>query len=153
MYRVLNTTRYQAPSFFTVKPIYFTRAFSELFIFIFCSLLPKLYLQILLFKYTSMTVKDNKSSQACGTSQDRNTIPFTIRGLQQHLEMPYLQSQQKCSSKENFKNKYLTHSPPQDFFLAEIMENKNAAHNLLHCVVQLLLSICTSLIFIELRTQ
>lgn len=65
----------------------------------------------------------------------------------------YLQSQQKCSSKENFKNKYLTHSPPQDFFLAEIMENKNAAHNLLHCVVQLLLSICTSLIFIELRTQ
>lgn len=54
---------------------------------------------------------ERQQSQARGTSQDRNTIHLTIKRAAMAFKMPNLQSQQNCSSKENFKNEHLTHSP------------------------------------------
>lgn len=54
-----------------------------------------------------MKVKDNKLSQVCGTLQDRNIIHLDRRRLQWLLKILYLQSQQICSSKENFNNRHL----------------------------------------------
>lgn len=104
-----NSRQHQLPAFCTIRvvlPIYFTRAFSGLFTFMHCSPLPRLPLQVLVFRRTPGKVADNKAAGTGHLAGQEDNSPRWRMAATALKTLP-LQSQHSGTSKGNFKKEHL----------------------------------------------